>query len=211
MLALGVGLLVILGLGAVFMLKKTSAPVPLSVQNIPPSPQPVVEQKQTGLGSLADLLKSGVSQECDYSYATTSAKVSGKVYLSSGKMRSNYTTTISEQPPITGSMIVDGQTMYLWSTGQTQGFKATFDETKANEQAKKYVDVKQKVDYSCRPGIVDASLFIPPTDVKFTDFSEMMKQMTPPPGAKSPQNNCSACNYLSGEQKTSCLQSLNCP
>ena len=88
------------------------------------------------------------------------------------------------------------------------------EDARKNASENKSFDPDKVVEYKCSPWIVDASLFTPPSNVKFSDLSSMMK---PPTGAASTgaaQNGsfdmCATCNNLTGETKDQCLSAFKC-
>lgn len=177
---------------------------------------------KSAMTSLTDLLSGGKSQMCTYEYQDPqSGTVKGVVYVSEGKMRGDFTTSASGKP-YSGSMINDTKYVYTWSTGNKQGFKTqvTADVKKliaegsgsASSNQQQSIDTNAKYDYKCSNWSTDNSKFTPPGDVKFTDYSSMMKQITVPTGtgSKTTSPQCGACAYLTGEQKTTCLAQYNC-
>lgn len=124
-------------------------------------------------------------------------------YLIKGKsMRMNSTTTVKDETGKSTStvthMINDTKYLYMWDANTKQGSKMaipTEEETKAMaDKAKEYQSeiktapkLESQADYDnlknegytidCKSGNVDDSAFIPPTDVKFIDPSEMMKTL----------------------------------
>src|ERR1035437_9338850 len=75
---------------------------------------PVVQTQTSGTSetpsSLKDLLSKGIAQSCTFS----SDASSGTVYVSSGKVRGDFGTTVDGN--VTKShMIVDGNTSYIWT------------------------------------------------------------------------------------------------
>ncbi|OGD72967.1 hypothetical protein A3K29_02365 [Candidatus Collierbacteria bacterium RIFOXYB2_FULL_46_14] len=88
-----------------------------------------------------------------------------------------------------GTMINDGVNTYVWTEGEKIGFKTKLETEKplrptvtltqaesvnpAETAAGYEDDTKYRMDCT-RGGVSDAD-FTPPADVKFTDFSEMMK------------------------------------
>lgn len=185
------------------------------------TPKPT--EPKSAATSLKNLLSLGKSQMCTYEYTNPeSGSVKGVVYLSSGKMRGDFTTTANGKP-YSGSMINDTKYVYTWSTAAKQGFKTqiTADIQKAmtggsgsasNQQQS--IDTSAKYDYKCSNWSTDASKFTPPGDIKFTDYSSMMKQIVSPTGTtttdKTAGPQCGACTYLTGDQKTACLAQYKC-
>lgn len=169
---------------------------------------PTVEPK-----SLSELLASGLSQKCTYAVADPTNPMQGTVYIGGGKTRGDFTVNAGDKT-INSHMIVDGSISYLWTDGQTQGIKMTFD---PNAQPKSGsatqssgVDLKQKFDYKCSIWSTFENRFELPTGVKFTDFSSMALPKTNPESVSPAVNKCTACSYLTGDQKTQCLSSMGC-
>lgn len=158
--------------------------------------------------SLRALLSSSVSQTCQYT-DPASGTVS-KVSISGGKMRGDFTTQV-EGTTTQGHMYTDGKDMYFWTDGSTTGFKSSLETTvnPTGTTSAQSVDLDQNYDYNCSPALVDASLFVLPTGVKFTDFGVMLV----PSISGSPESSdtkCSACDSLTGDTKVQCLQALGC-
>lgn len=201
-------LLLLVGGGAYMMMNKNSTTTPSPIDT---SPTTTSETPSTSMKSLKDLLTSGVAQKCTFSDNTQTGNMDGTTYITTGKMRGDFNSTVSGKT--TGThMIVDGKTSYMWVDGQTTGFKMSFDpqsvDTKApSEQA---IDMNKTLDYNCSPWAVDNSLFTTPTGVKFTDFSTLTVPSVAQTTPGQQNNNCSACNSLSGDAKTQCLTALNC-
>jgi hypothetical protein len=166
--------------------------------------------------SLKDLLSSGVAQKCTFSNKEDSNSSEGTTYVSGGKVRGDFTTVTSNKT-VKSHMISDGTTSYIWTDGEKTGFKMTVtksdDETETSpvdKTSEESVDLNQKADYKCSAWVVDGSFFTPPSDVKFTDFSQMLNP-TPASGAKGGSSQqCAYCANLSGDDKTQCLKALNC-
>ncbi|QQG41301.1 MAG: hypothetical protein HYV90_03965 [Candidatus Woesebacteria bacterium] len=171
----------------------------------------------SGVKSLKELLASGVPQKCTFASDDESGKTEGTSYIAGGKVRADFTSTLNGKTTVS-HMISDNKTSYIWTDDDKNGFKMTVpdSDTKATTapvtgeaaQASE-VDLNQKSDYKCSAWIPDNSMFTPPADVKFTDFSEMFKPSPAANGSGSSQQ-CSICDSLTGDDKTSCLSALNC-
>jgi len=200
-------------------------------------------QASTQKKSLFDFFSMAGSQKCTFSDDTN--KSAGTVYVSSGKMRgdfqeSNNSTGKTEQT----HMINDGTYVYMWTDGQNNGYKmsdqfvkqeeAQSSEAKTpsnaggNPQPSQGVDMHQKANYSCGGWSADNSLFTPPSDVSFTDYSSMMQgqgtmmhggstgtttqqgsQGSAPAGGNAAA--CSECNQApAGSARNQCLAALHC-
>jgi len=203
-------LLLLLGVGGFFLINKNSANTakPETVNS-----QPVAEVKNNAqtMKSLRDLMMGGVSQKCTFSDDESTAKVSGTTYVSSGKVRTDFTSKTAEVTTV-GHMIVDGKVSYFWMDGQPTGFKMAFDpnETTAKNNAQQSVDANKGMNFQCSGWSVDGSLYTPPASVKFSDFGAVNTPTTPGTGSPATGSQCSACNYLTGDSKTQCLTALKC-
>lgn len=139
------------------------------------------ESKQSVATSIKDALSQSVSLECSY---TDGEGRESKTYIKNGAVRSDY---IGQTPEETGSVIVQGNMMYVWNA-QKQGFKMEIPEVTGTQQQTDPVaaGVTQKEDLlaelekykdACKPAVVSDSLFTPPSDVVFTDYSQMMQDL----------------------------------
>ena len=208
---IGILVLIVLGAGA-FLMFKNSSKAPVASQN---SQTTVAEQKPAGSQkSINDLLTSGQAQKCTYKDKMAEVDVEGTVYVAGGKMRSDYTSKTGGQT-IMGHMVVSDNKSYIWMDGQSMGMMMTFDPNKATEAAPtgaQSVDVNKLIDYNCSGWALDNSVFTPPSNVKFQNLGEV-KTPTSSTGVKTtaaPQNQCAACDYLTGDDKTQCRTALKC-
>lgn len=193
----------LLGGGAFFFMKKGPA--------APATPGSSSTQQAAGPSSLKDLISKGIAETCTFSNEGSA----GTVSVSGGKVRGDFDSTVDGK--VTKShMIVDGTTSYLWMDGQTVGYKMTFDssasataEGKATSQPAGSFDAGAQMNYNCKPGIVDNSLFDLPKGVNFMSFGTTLNA-TPGPGGASSSSQCSYCDTLTGDSKTQCRAALNC-
>lgn len=179
-----------------------------------------VNQIASGAKSLKDLIAAGVPQKCTYSSTNDSGSTQGTSYVADGKVRADFTSTLAGKSS-TSHIISDNKITYMWTDGEKNGVKMTIPEGQASyspvpessDGSYKQADLDQKADYDCSAWIPDSSVFTPPSDVTFTDLSEMYKptqvQQGPSGGSES-SSACSYCNNLTGSDKTQCLAALNC-
>lgn len=173
----------------------------------------------SGMMSYKDLLAAKVPQKCTYSMNEASGG-EGTTYVSGGKVRSDFSST-QDGKAVASHMISDGTTSYVWNEGDKTGYKMTISQEQMNATPVPSTetgsnggegDINQNYDFKCSAWIPDNSLFNPPSDVTFTDFSSMMQ----PSAAPAMQENsgsssqCSYCDSLSGNDKTQCLSALKC-
>lgn len=160
--------------------------------------------------SLRSLLTAGIAQKCTFTSGTEGDSNSGTMYISNGKIRGEYSTKVEGETQNL-SMIVDGNTTYLWGGETETGYKMTIDPSTTVKPGEKprelsFVDPDQDLNYNCTPWIVDATQFTLPANIKFSDFSNMIK----PAATGGAVDKCAACSFLTGDDKTQCLSSMGC-
>ncbi|HLE49398.1 MAG TPA: hypothetical protein VI819_05205 [Patescibacteria group bacterium] len=202
-------ILLLVGGGAYLMMsKKSGVTTPTSVNNS----QGSAVQETTGSGqkSLKDLLLAGVPQKCSFSDVSSGVEMDGTSYIAGGKVRADFNSK-TEGKATSGHTIVDGNTSYIWMDGSQTGFKMEVNETESDTSSntnQEGLDLNKSIDYKCSTWLPDQSLFNPPSDVSFTQFSAPPTQAA---GSNTQLNNlCSSCDALTGDQKTQCLSALNC-
>ena len=146
-------------------------------------------ETSSGLKSLKELIAAGIAQKCAFSTTDESGVTEGTTYVAGGKMRGDFTNTYSGKTT-KSHMIADGNTNYIWTDGEKTGFKTTFEQTEEAETGDAPVsqeatsqggaDLNAKVDYKCSAWITDSSQFTPPSNVSFTDFSQMFNPSSLP-------------------------------
>ena len=181
------------------------------------------DQGQAFNGSVQDLINLGKSTKCVLQAKEGESIISGTTYISGNKARSDFQTTGAGQAAMTGHFISDGTWMYSWSdTAKNQAVKFKMDELQKPE-FKSQADTngadnyEDKMDYKCYPWSADQSFFAPPTDINFTDYTQMMNQLqqqTQGLNANLPAGNsamCAQCDKITEAQaKVQCKQSLGC-
>jgi len=225
----GIIILLILIVGAYFVFGKKSASN--SLQSVKNQVTTMATQKK----SLSDFFSMTGSQQCTFSDKAKTS--SGTIYTDNGKMRGDFQSTNSGKTMMT-HMINDGTYIYYWTEGTKTGYKMSLATVK--EQAAKItmapqnnnsgeeqsptsgpVNMNQQADYSCQAWSADASKFVLPQDVTFTDYTTMMqgvmKSVTPAvmpregmtTGQK--QSECLQCDQVpAGSMRTQCRTALKC-
>lgn len=208
LIGIAIALVIILGGGAAFLYSKNKP-----AQEVTTSTSTQAPESETASNSLIGLLKSGKTQQCNFTVDGEDSSTTGVVYVNGDKMRSDI--TISEAGEESDMyMIRSGNDNYIWGTTfpSNTGIKMTMDlEELANDsQANKYVNPSENVDYDCNGWTPDSSVFIPPADVKFSDISTFLQgaMNAKPTGTSS--SSCDICNSLTGDAKTTCRAQLNC-
>lgn len=199
--------LLLLGVGAFFMFKSKKG----SNSGISPV--------TSGAQSVKDLIAAGIPQKCTFTSTEGGASTQGTTYVAAGKVRGDFGSTIDGKASVS-HMISDGETTYIWQDGQMNGVKMEIPKDSQGEASTqpvdtsvgKQADLDQKMDYDCSAWIPDTSLFSPPSDVTFTDLSQMYTaptNTTPGTGSNG-GSQCSYCDALTGDDKTQCLAAFNC-
>ncbi len=151
---------------------------------------PTSSSSQTTSGnvfsSIKDALSKSLSLEC--SFADDQGRQT-KSYVKNGAVRADITSVKAEE---SSSIIMKDKTMYFWNA--RGGFKMQIPEaqgtpssgqgtagTTGTSQATNVMGTLEKFKDSCKPAVVSDSMFSPPAEVQFKDFSEMMKAPTGSP------------------------------
>lgn len=178
--AVVVAILVIL---AVLFYTQMSKKSPQSSQGAAVSEQEGTPEVATTKGTIANLLGSGKNVMCQMDYSNESDSTEGTAYVSGEKMRGDFTIETADGTTMTSHMIRDDQYSYIWTDDNSKGTKIKVEvtadiEEKAKPQTQQTgVDVDKEVDLDCSNWTVDNSMFIPPTSIEFTDFSQTLKQV----------------------------------
>lgn len=175
----------------------------------------------TFTGSITDLVKKGVNVTCTFEQSDESGKTNGTVYVAGDKFSGEFTHVDSEQVTSTTNLIRDQEYMYTW-TKTPQGMMAIkmkledyeisgeMPEAPAAEPSTEAtIDWDPQATYSCKPWIPDNDKFAVPSEINFTDVGEQMKTIQDQANTLR-QDQCGACEQLSGEMKAACLVQLGC-
>ena len=154
---------------------------------------------------MRDLLMKGQAVKCDYMVSNDGFAQNNTLYISGKKMRMDGITKMAGQADIKNHMIVADNTQYFWNEdGTGKGTKMQYAETpvdqgntEVQEQNTK-IDMDVKMEMNCEKWSEDSGVFIPPGNIQFNDFGEMMKNIGTPGGM------CKTCDYLSGDDKKTC-------
>ena len=122
-------------------------------------------------GTFSDLSKKGGSYECSVSHSVSVAESNGKVYVSSTKIRGDFSSKIPQvNMTVNSTMVSDGTHIYTWTDMAKTGFKAKIVESaKPTSEDTVGNEYMQNLEYSCAPWAVDESKFVIPGDIKFID------------------------------------------
>lgn len=184
LISIGLVIIVALGVGGgLFLMKNKPAALQAGVSTTQ------APENKSVFTSIKDALSKSLSLDC--SFTDDTGRVT-KSFIKNGAVRADFT---GKTPQESGSVIVKDKKMYMW-TADKKGFtleltdaqlsgKATATGSATNPQSPQQSSILadlEKFKNNCKPGIVADSLFVPPTDVTFSDLSQLMKAI-PTPGA----------------------------
>lgn len=178
----------------------------------------------SGTDSLSALLAFGQNLECTITYTPDvvgEPETEGTYFTSRGRMRGDFVVE-SMGTQAVSSIILDNEMMYSWSEidGQKYGMKMTLSELETSQtddsapEANAAVPLDESVRYSCKPWVnVDGSIFEPPTDIIFTDYSNVvnmgMEFGTSYEGGAE-MDPCAMCDQAEGDARAQCRAMMSC-
>jgi len=207
LIAIVVIVVILLGAGGfLFYNQSQNKPSQTSTET---STSPTSQENQN---SILDLLASGASQECTFDYKDdTQGETSGVFFITKDKMRGDITTK-KDAKTSQFSMIRVGDDNYMWGSGLEGGIKMTLsvEDLKGNEQTSSYVDLNKDFGYKCKGWVVDNSKFTPPSNVKFTDFSQVMEgSLKATPGAETKMDASVCASITDPSTKAACEKAIS--
>lgn len=229
-LLLSIGGAVVVGGVALFMLFGTE-PVPSQTtenNEVAESEAEVetVSAPFSGTDTMQALLARGENLECTISYQVnggTDITTEGSYFTSRGRMRGDFIVN-SQGIEAVSSIILANDMMYSWTdvAGQRYGMKmstAEFETAQTDEtvpDAQEAVPMDAQVSYECKPWVaVDGSIFEPPTDIVFTEYSSAMNAgmefgTVYEGGVEMGAEQCAMCDELDGAAAAQCRAMLSC-
>lgn len=178
----------------------------------------MMEEERGGVfNTIQDALAKNLSLQCKF---TSDGGLAATAYIKSGSVR----VDTKEGLPDASSMIMKDKKIYFWQVAQKTGTVMTIPSitvtpvptsasaesntptgSSQQNEGQNTLAMLEKFKDACKVAVVADSLFVPPTDVKFTDMSQMMKQMMPS-GAPS-----GAPTGMSQEQVKQMMQQYGAP
>lgn len=146
-------------------------------------------------GSIKDALSKSLSLQCAFS---TEDGTQVAAWMKAGAVRVD---SEGKDPQQSGSYIMKGNKLYFWQKNSKEGTTMDFSEpsvtpgktqevqptgSAGEKQGDNMMATLEKFKDKCKAAVVADSLFTPPSDVKFTDFSKMIP--TIPTGQPSQQD-----------------------
>ncbi len=210
-IAIGVGVAVVIALLAMFAMKGKNK-TEVKDQTSSTKTETLVQQPQTTQNSLKGLLGMSSAQMCSFSAGQELG--TSTAYVAAGKMRSDTTVKINGTDT-SSHMILDGNTVYTWMDGQKTGYKMDFSAMQANapkgyvnNTSQANIDPNKNFDFKCSPWQTDQSKFSLPSDVEFTDTTQMIQDLTKNPANPAGANTKDLCASLQEPAKSQCEAAL---
>jgi hypothetical protein len=201
-------IIVALGVGGVLFLKYSQPPAMTNDEAMSSTKAPAANSTT---GTILSLLSGGKTVTCVFT--SSDKKETGTVFVADKKFAGDYTSTDNNGKQTTGHMVSDGINVYVWGSALTNGFKMSLTATKnavQGAQSAQSVNLNQNVDLKCSPWVADNSKFTIPTNIEFTDITQIMQQAAPsvtPQGGT--QTGASPCDQIpAGAAKTACENAL---
>ncbi|MDB5238872.1 MAG: hypothetical protein JWO00_207 [Candidatus Parcubacteria bacterium] len=131
--------------------------------------------KNSSMASIRAFLSFSGSQKCEVNATTKQGGTTGTVYLHDGKMRGDFTSTVSGNT-VVSHMIRSGDSVHVWSGSQGATMTlSSMESLQSSSMNKNQVSLDQQVSYSCSPWVAADSQFTVPTGVNFVDVAAMLK------------------------------------
>lgn len=141
------------------------------------APVPTNEANQAETQSLKNLLTRTGSWQCQLRQEVQGTTTSGTVYVSDGKIRGDFQSTVPQyQSPIKSHILVRDGYAFNWTDLSKSGIKVASAQLDASgkpqpNQSDTSVDLyNQDLGYQCSTWSVDQSKFEIPADINFTGF-----------------------------------------
>jgi len=128
--------------------------------------------------SLKDALSKSMTLKCEQKLEDGSTVLA---YIKNGRVRMEGIQVDANTK--SGNVIINGDKTYIWDTGTKKGFMMTApkvtgqDQVTTQQSQTDYVGQFEQYKQSCKVAVVSDSVFTPPSDVEFTDFSIMMQKV----------------------------------
>lgn len=167
--------------------------------------------------SFLQLAASSEPTKCEFTIDEENSNQTWIVYAADGKVRGDYTGTMADSGSIEGHIITDSEYQYNWATqdGTTTGTKLRLSVVQnssatANVNTTTTLDREQEYDMVCEGWTANPAVFVPPTDVTFTDLSATLEQSTTLTDMAK-QAACEACNQQADASTIEqCRTALGC-
>lgn len=170
--------LLLLGVGGYLFMSSQKAKPPAIEQKTTATTQGTTQQGGNIFTSIQDALSKSISLKCDYPDPNGKGTITS--YIKNGAVR---VMSIAMGSQGNGSAIMKDNKMWIWDDVKKTGMMLTLNKpTGTNpsgvpqqDQREKVLADMEKYKNYCKTEVVADSLFIPPTDVQFTDLQNIMQ------------------------------------
>lgn len=178
-------------------------------------------------GTFENLIANGKSYECTFSKSDEQGDVSGKVYVENKDMLyGDYQMTDKDGNNFDIEIIRDGEYNYVWGTSSFGDMavktKISDEGDSPSKDNTNILESEEEYDFDCKNWKVKDSMFIPPSDIEFNEFSipsfnldTSANGSVQSSSAPSQSEICSSCDSApAGAARDQCLQAISvfgCP
>jgi hypothetical protein len=175
--AIGLVVAVVVGLGGeYYLMHQDAVSKPETGDQKSASTTALADTTQAGKfkGSFTELAARGGSWKCTVDTSTAQSISSGVTYVSAGKVRGDFTTSVQGYGSVESHVMADGQDVYTWSSMMPQGLKVkmTAQGSGGTVASGQGADANQAYSYDCQPWVADATLFTLPASVTFKTIGQ---------------------------------------
>jgi hypothetical protein len=143
------------------------------------------EQNSQNPSTLKELLTSSITRQCSFKESSDDVDTTGVVYVAGGKMRGDYDNVQGGKTAKMHMLVMNNYT-YIWTDGQTKGYKMLFNPESTSETSspsastnQEQVDLDRKIDVNCSTWVADGTVFELPGGIEFMDISSMAQPAQP--------------------------------
>jgi len=226
-----IGIALIVGGLAIFLLMKSDIDKPMAVLDTPVT----VEENSTanspmmGTGSMNSILARAENLECTVSYKASleeEVATEGTFFTSRNRLRGDFLVNSTGSEQLLSSVILKEDYLYTWTEieGEKYGMKIALKDLALSKSAanapevREVVPLEAEVSYKCMPWlVVDGSIFETPTDIIFKDYADLMDVgmefgtvYENEVSIEEKERQCSLCNQVTGQGKAECLAAFSC-
>jgi|GEM_PF-712260 len=222
-------ILIVIGLGAFFFTgqgKKTDQAADTQKGQMVDKTKET-KKDESFTGTLTDLLKMGKSVKCTGSFSDEESSMEMVVYTSGEKSYSETSFMAADGENMKTYSIFDSEWLYTWNDqGMATKMKVSDMEDlakdlPAGEETEEAVESSEEYqndfDYKCSAWIVDNGKFTPPSDLEFTDLTQVMQEISEYAGTGEDDETgdpmkaaCAACAMLPIDEQAECKANLSC-
>ncbi len=178
------------------------------------------ENNEKLTGTFKDIILSGKSYSCSFSKKDAQGgESSGQVFVAKENMlRGEYHMVDLDGNAIDVEIIQDGEFNYMWGDSP-MGYMAIKTKIKETDTTKNkegnFIESDEEYDFDCSRWRVDEKMFVPPSDVTFSEFItpdyDIPKNLLNAQNGGAGTNDiCKSCDTAPDEaSKAQCLQALS--